>query len=75
MHYIFCLNNKYFKIEIEDKEFLKYLESKKAQDFETECVNEKDLMTLYIKKSLELYEKEKKISFLLKKIEVDLSKN
>lgn len=75
MQYILCVNNRYFKINIEDAEFLKFLEANSAQDFENECVNEQELLIAYIKKTSELYEKEKKINKLLERLEVDLSKN
>ena len=75
MQYILCVNNRYFKIDIEDADFLEFLEANSSKDFDTECVNEKQLLVAYIKKTSELYEKEKKIDKLLKKLEVDLSKS
>ena len=75
MQYILCVNNRYFKIDIEDPEFLEFLEENSQKDFENECVNEKELLIAYIKKTSELYEKEKKINKLLERLEVDLSKN
>ena len=74
MQYILCVNNRYFKIDIEDAEFLEFLEENSRKDFESECVNEKQLLIAYIKKTSELYEKEKKINKLLERLEVDLSK-
>ena len=75
MQYILCVNNRYFKIDIEDLEFLEFLEQKSREDFKSECVNEKELLIAYIKKTSELYEKEKKVGRLLERLEVDLSKN
>ena len=75
MQYILCVNNRYFKIEIDDTEFLEFLEMNKKEDFESECVNEKELLVAYIKKTSELYEKEKKVNKLLERLEVDLSKS
>ena len=75
MQYILCVNNRYFKIDIEDADFLEFLEEKSKEDFNSECVNEKELLVAYIKKTSELYEKEKKIDKLLKRLEVDLSKS
>ena len=74
MQYILCVNNRYFKIDIKDKEFLEFLEQERQKDFSDDCVNEKQLLISYIKKTSELYEKEKKIDKLLKKLELDLSK-
>ncbi len=74
MQYILCVNNRYFKIDIEDEEFLKFLEANSKEDFKEECVHEKELLIAYIKKTSELYEKEKKIRKLLERLEVDLSK-
>jgi len=75
MQYILCVNNRYFKIDIEDGDFLKFLEENSSKDFQSECVNEKELLIAYIKKTSELYEKEKKINKLLERLEVDLSKS
>ncbi len=75
MQYILCVNNRYFKIDIDDAEFLDFLEASRREDFESECVNEKELLVAYIKKTSELYEKEKKINKLLERLEVDLSKS
>jgi hypothetical protein len=75
MQYILCVNNRYFKIDIADGDFLEYLESKKEEDFEGECMDEKRLLIAYIKKTSELYEKEKKIQEILQRLEVDLSKD
>ncbi|SFV58175.1 hypothetical protein MNB_SM-7-1309 [hydrothermal vent metagenome] len=75
MQYILCVNNRYFKIDIEDADFLEYLETNGKEDFKDKCVNEKDLLKAYIKKTSELYEKEKKIDELLERLEVDLSKS
>jgi hypothetical protein len=74
MQYVLCVNNRYFKIDIEDKDFLEYLESNRQEDFEGECMDEKKLLFAYIKKTSELYDKEKKIKEILERIEVDLSK-
>jgi thiamine kinase-like enzyme len=74
MQYILCVNNRYFKIDIADGEFLKFLENESLKDFNDECINEKDLIVAYIKKVSELYEKEKKLDKLLEKLELDLSK-
>ena len=75
MQYILCVNNRYFKIDIVDADFLEFLEENSRKDFESECVNEKELLVAYIKKTSELYEKEKKINKLLERLEVDLSKS
>ena len=75
MQYILCVNNRYFKIDIEDEEFLEFLEASSKEDFTGECVNEKELLVAYIKKTSELYEKEKKTKELLARLEVDLSKS
>ncbi len=75
MQYILCVNNRYFKIDIEDEEFLEFLEANSKEDFERECVNEKELLIAYIKKTSELYEKEKKTKKLLERLEVDLRKS
>jgi len=75
MQYILCVNNRYFKIDIDDEEFLEYLEAKSLEDFEDECVDEKKLLIAYIKKTSELFEKEKKMEQLLARLELDLSKS
>ena len=72
--YILCVNHRHFKIDIEDEEFLNFLEKNSREDFEDECIDEKQLLIGYIKKTSELYEKERKIQKLLERIEVDLSK-
>ncbi len=69
MQYILCVNNRYFKIDIEDADFLQFLEKSSQNDFENECVNEKELLIAYIKKTSQLYEKEKKINKLLERLE------
>ena len=69
MQYILCVNNRYFKIDIADKDFLEFLEESSRKDFENECVNEKELLIAYIKKTSELYEKEKKVNQLLERLE------
>ncbi len=74
MQYVLCVSNRYFKIEIEDGEFFEFLQKSKENDFTSECVGEKELLAAYIKKTSELYEKEKKINQLLARLEVDLSK-
>ena len=75
MQYILCVNNRYFKIDIADADFLEFLETNSHDDFESECVDEKELLIAYIKKTSELYEKEKRINKLLERLEVDLSKS
>jgi hypothetical protein len=75
MQYILCVNNRYFRIDIEDEDFLEFLEKERKNDFSDECINEKELLIAYIKKTSELFEKEKKINKLLEKLELDLSKN
>ena len=74
MQYILCVNNRYFKIDIEDEQFLEFLEHNRQKDFQSDCVNEKELLIAYIKKTSEIFEKEKKIEELLSRLEVDLSK-
>ena len=75
MQYILCVNNRYFKIDIEDEGFLDFLEQNRHEDFQEDCVNEKELLIAYIKKTSQLYEKEKKTKELLDRLEVDLSKS
>ncbi len=75
MQYILCVNNRYFKIDIDDEGFLEFLEQESRKDFSQECISEVELLRAYIKKSSELYEKEKKTKELLERLEVDLSKN
>ncbi len=75
MQYILCVNNRYFKIDIEDREFLDFLKQSSSEDFPQECVNEKELLQGYIKKTSQLYEKEQQIKELLERLEVDLSKD
>ena len=72
--YVLCVNHRHFKIDIEDEDFLKFLEEKSRYDFKEECIDEKQLLVGYIKKTSELYEKEKKIQKLLERLEVALSK-
>ena len=74
MQYVLCVNNRRFKIEIEENDFYIFLQKAKESDFKDECINDKELLSAYIKKSSELYEKEKKIEQLLLRLEVDLSK-
>jgi len=75
MKYLLRINNRFFSVEVDDEDFFKYLEKNKQADFgNNEYTNEKDLLLAYIKKTSELYEKEKKMNQLLKKLELDLSK-
>jgi len=74
MEYVLCVNNRYFKIDIPEEGFLEFLQQESKKDFETECVSEKELLSAYIKKTSELFEKEKKIKQLFEKLELDLSK-
>ena len=73
--YILCVNHRHFKIDIDDATFLNFLEENSQRDFQEECIDEKQLLIAYIKKTSELYEKERRIQKLLDRLEVDLSKN
>lgn len=73
MEFVLCVTNRHFRIVIGDKEFFDFLQNCKERDFQSECIDEKELLAAYIKKSSELFEKEKKIKQLLARLEVDLS--
>ena len=73
--YTLCVNNRYFGVDINDSDFLEFLEKNTQYDFTQECVGEKELLFAYVKKTSELYEKEQQIKQLLERLEVDLSKD
>lgn len=75
MKYVLCINGRYYKTDIEDGSFFDFLEAFKQEDFSSKCVNEKELLAAYIKKASQLFERERQIEALLKRIEVDLSKD
>ena len=72
--FVLCINGRYFKTNIQDSRFLDFLQTASRKDFPSDCVDEKELLAAYIKKSSELYEKEQKIKELLDRLELDLSK-
>ena len=70
MDFITCIDNIYLKTDIADKAFFEYLLKNKIEDFHAEeCISSKKLLSAYIKRSYELYEKDKKIQQLLEKLE------